>query len=219
MMTKILTLTDTGYDSNATEATRRRYQRNARFYDLMEGSMEKRHGPWREQLWPIVEGPKALEVGVGTGKNIPYYPDGLEITAIDLTPGMLDRAKVRAQELGKSVHLNLGDVQVLDFADQTFDAVVATFVFCSVPNPILGFQEIRRVLKPGGMLFLLEHMRSEQPAIGKIMDVLNPMVVHMMGANINRRTVENVRQAGLEIIEIKDLGGGGIFKRIIARRQ
>ncbi len=218
-MNETLTRIDTGYDSNATEATRRRYQRNARFYDLMEGGMEKRHGPWREQLWPIVKGPKALEVGVGTGKNIPYYPDGLEITAIDLTPGMLDRAKVRAQELGKSVHLNLGDVQVLDFADQTFDAVVVTFVFCSVPNPILGFQEIRRVLKSGGMLFLLEHMRSEQPAIGKIMDVLNPMVVHMMGANINRRTVENVRKAGLEIVEIRDLGGGGIFKRIIARRN
>lgn len=209
---------EAGYDQDATEVTRRRYQRNARFYDRMEGGMEKRHGPWREQLWPLVKGPTVLEVGVGTGKNMPYYPEGLTITAIDLTPGMLERAKVRAQELHRPVALNLGDVQHLDFANQTFDTVVATFVFCSVPNPILGLQEIRRVLKPGGTLLLLEHMRSEQPAIGKIMDWLNPLVVRMMGANINRRTVDNVRQSGLEIAELVDLDSGGIFKRIIARR-
>lgn len=95
------------------------------------------------------------------GKNIPYYPEGLEITAIDLTPGLLERAKVRTQEFGKPVILSLGDVQRLEFSDQSFDTVAATFVFCSVPNPILGLQEIQRVLKPGGILLLLEHMRSE----------------------------------------------------------
>ncbi len=209
---------ETGYDPKATETTRRRYQRNARFYDWMEGGAEKQHGPWRQQLWSMTNGPKVLEVGVGTGKNIPYYPDGLVITAIDLTPGMLDRAKTRAQELKKSLNLSLGDVQRLDFPDQTFDSVAATFVFCSVPNPVLGLQEIRRVLKPGGTLLLLEHMRSEKLVVGKIMDWLNPMVVWMMGANINRRTVDNVRRSGLEIVQVEDLGGGGIFKRIIARR-
>ncbi len=66
--------TDTDYDSKATETTRRRYQRNASFYDWMEGGMEKQHAAWREQLWPLVNGPKVLEVGVGTGKNIPITP-------------------------------------------------------------------------------------------------------------------------------------------------
>ena len=73
MMNKTLTLTDTGYDSNATEATRRRYQRNARFYDLMEGGTEKRHGPWREQLWPIVKGSKALEVRLSFVRSLTLY--------------------------------------------------------------------------------------------------------------------------------------------------
>lgn len=218
MMNENIPPLENGYDPQATETTRRRYQRNARFYDLMEGGSEKRRGPWRKQLWSMAKGPKVLEVGVGTGKNIPYYPNGLEIIAIDLTPGMLDRAKARAQELGNPVHLCIGDVQRLDFADESFDAVAATFVFCSVPNPVLGLQEIRRVLKPGGKLLLLEHMRSEQPIAGKIMDWLNPLTLQMMGANINRQTVENVRQSGLEIVMIENLGGGGIFKRIIARR-
>ncbi len=209
---------ETRYDAKATETTRRRYQRNARFYDFMEGGMNKQHAAWRQQLWPLVKGPKVLEVGVGTGKNIPYYPDGLEITAIDLTPRMLDRAKTRAKEQGKPVHLCLGDVQRLDFTDHSYDAAVATFVFCSVSNPILGLQEILRVLKPGGTLLMLEHMRSEQHMIGKLMDFLNPLVVRIMGANINRRTLENVRRSGFEIVQVEDLAGGGIFKRIIARR-
>lgn len=210
--------TDTVYDSKATETTRRRYQRNASFYDWMEGGMEKQHAAWREQLWPLVNGPKVLEVGVGTGKNIAYYPADLETTGIDLTSGMLECAKVRAQELKKSGQLRLGDVQRLDIADQSFDSVVSTFVFCSVPNPVLGLQEIRRVLKPRGRLYMLEHMRSEKPAVGKIMDLLNPLVVCIMGANINRRTVENVRLSGLEIVQVEELAGGGIFKRIIACR-
>ncbi len=209
---------DTEYDPRATETTRERYQRNARFYDWMGSSMEKRHAPWREQLWRMIIGPSVLEVGVGTGRNMPYYPEGVEVTAIDLTPGMLDRAKARAQALGKPVQLNLGDVQRLNYADQTFDSVVATCVFCSVPNPVLGLQEIRRVLKPGGTVLLLEHMRSENPVVGKIMDWINPLIVPMMGANINRRTVENVRQSGLEIVQVEKLDGDGIFKRIIARR-
>jgi ubiquinone/menaquinone biosynthesis C-methylase UbiE len=209
---------ETRHEAKATETTRRRHQRNAPFYDLMEGGMEKQHGAWRQQLWPLVKGPKVLEVGVGTGMNIPYYPDGLDITAIDLTPGMLDRAKVRAQELGKPVRLCLGDVLHLDFPDHSIDTAIATFVFCSVPNPVLGLQEILRVLEPGGTLLMIEHMRSEQPVIGNLMDLLNPLVVRVMGANINRRTLDNVRRSGFEIVQVENLAGGGIFKRIIARR-
>ena len=206
-----------GFDPNATEKTRRTYQRNSRFYDRMETGAERFFAPWRKQLWTLVKGTKVLEVGVGTGKNLPYYPDNIEIKAMDLTPGMLERAQQRAQELRKSVDLCLGDVQHLDFPDSSFDTVAATFVFCSVPNPVLGLQEIGRVLKPGGRLLLLEHVRSEKPVLGKVMDWLNPLIVRIMGANINRRTVEAVRQAGFEIDKIENLGGE-IVKLIIARR-
>lgn len=88
---------ETRYDAKSTETTRRRYQRNAPFYDWIEGGMEKQHAAWRQQLWLLVKGPKVLEVGVGMEKIVPYYPDGLDITAIDLTPGMLNRAKARAR--------------------------------------------------------------------------------------------------------------------------
>jgi ubiquinone/menaquinone biosynthesis C-methylase UbiE len=150
------------------------------------------------------------------GKNFPYYPSGKSITAIDLTPGMLDRAIKRAREMGIRVDLRLADAQSLPFPENRFDAAVATFVFCSVPNPVLGMREMGRVVKPGGKILFLEHMRSRNPVIGKIIDWVNPFVVRAMGANINRRTLENIQQAGLIIDHVEDLGAGGIFKLIIA---
>lgn len=206
-------------NTSITEMVRRRYQRIAPYYDLIESLSERRFKPWREHLWSLVRGSTVLEAGVGTGKNMAYYPADVSVTAVDFTPGMLERAREQAEKLGlcSRVRLQLGDVQALDFADLSFDAAVATFVFCSVPDPILGLRELKRVVKSGGNILLLEHMRSPNPMLGAVMDFLNPAVVRMMGANINRRTVENVRKAGLEIDRIEDLGMGGIIKLIVAR--
>ena len=141
------------------------------------------------------------------------------MTAIDLTPGMLERAHRRAAALGVNVTLQLGDAQHLDFPDATFDEAAATFVFCSVPDPVLGLREAARVLKPGGRLLLLEHMRAATPLLGALMDLLNPVVVRVMGANINRRTAENVQRSGLQLLQVEELGMGGIFKLIVAEKQ
>lgn len=204
-------------DLQATALTRARYQRLSSIYDLMEGMGEGRYRPWREKLWARVEGPRVLEVGVGTGKNMPYWPKAIQMTAIDLTPGMLEFARRRAKELGLDADLRLGDVQSPGFPDNTFDTAVAAFVFCSVPDPVLGLTELARVVKPGGQVLLLEHVRSANRVLGATMDVLNPLVVRMMGANINRRTVENVQVSGLQVAHVDDLGMGGIFKLIAAR--
>jgi ubiquinone/menaquinone biosynthesis C-methylase UbiE len=204
---------------DATNTTRSRYQRLAPMYDLMETFPERRYLPWRKRLWSLVGGPRVLEVGVGTGKNIEFYPQDVEVTGIDLTPGMLERARKRAASLNCKLDLRLGDVQCLDFPDGSFDAVVATFVFCSVPDPVQGLSEVSRVVKPGGQVLLLEHMRSVQPVIGLLMDLLNPLVVRIMGANINRRTVETVRKGGLVLENVESLGMGGVFKLILAGKQ
>ncbi len=200
-----------------TEVTRKRYNRIAPLYDAMEALMERsRFRVWRERLWSQVVPGHILEVGVGTGKNMRYYPAGATVTAIDLSERMLERARQRAQSMEVNVSLHLMDVQHLTFPDDTFDAAVATFVFCSVPDPVLGLREMARVVRPGGDIWLLEHVRVDKPVIGTLMDLMNPFVVRIVGANINRRTVENVRRAGLEIVSVENLSDD-LVKLIHAR--
>ena len=185
---------------SSPDRTRRRYNRMAYFYDFMEAPMERlRFASWRQRLNGRITGPTALEIGVGTGKNFAYYPDNVHMAGIDLSPRMLARAHKKANKLNIKVDLQEMDVQHLDFADRSFDTVFATFVFCSVPDPVMGLRELRRICKPEGRLLLLEHMRPDSVALGFFFDALNPMVVRMMGANINRRTIDNIRAAGWQI--------------------
>lgn len=198
--------------------TRARYDRLAPLYDLVEWLPERgRIGRWRARLWRLVSAHRVLEVGVGTGKNMPFYPAGATVSAVDISPRMLARATHRAARLRLDVRLHLMDAQALAFPDAAFEAAVATFVFCSVPDPVQGLRELRRVVRPGGHLYLLEHMRAEHRVLGRVMDWLDPVVVRVLGAHISRRTVDNVRAAGPEIETLEDLAPLGMVRLIVAR--
>lgn len=187
-------------ERKSTDTIRRRYNRIAFLYDFMELPMERlRFAAWRSRLRDRITGPRALEVGVGTGKNIPFYPDGVSVTAIDFSSRMLARAQVVARRCNKQIDFHEMDVQRLDLPAHCFDTLFATFVFCSVPDAVLGLTELRRVCKPGGRLLLLEHMRPGNFWLGMLFDALNPLTVRMTGANINRRTIENIKKAGWKI--------------------
>jgi len=204
-------------DLNATRTVQRRYKRIAGVYDTQEALLERLlFARLRRSLWSRVSGQTVLEVGVGTGKNAVYYPADVRMVAIDLVPEMATRAARRIAESGVRTDVALMDAQALAFKDGSFDTVVATFVFCSVPDPVAGLRELRRVLRPGGQLLLLEHVRAEQPFLGALMDLLNPVASCMMGANINRRTVDNVRAAGFELTGV--VKHAGIIRLIEAKR-
>lgn len=192
-------------DRERTEKIRKRYNRNAVFYDSMDRMIREE---WRRQVIGKAAG-SVLEVGVGTGKNLPYYNPDIcaKVTGIDFSPGMLEKAYPRAEKAPVPVELIQMDAQVMEFAADTFDTVISTCVFCSVPDPIAGLREIKRVCKPDRKIFFLEHMRVDWPIVGPLMDVMNPISVGLIGVNINRRTVENIKKAGLTILKVENLMG------------
>lgn len=192
----------------ATQQTRSRYDRLAPYFDRFEAGIEaRRFRKWRTLLWNRATGEEVLELGVGTGKNFPFYRPEWSVTAIDLSPRMLEQAKQRAQREHVKVQLLPADAQSLPFPSARFDTIVGTFVFCSVPDPIRGLCEARRVLRPTGQLLLLEHVRSNQPLLRLAMNLMNPVMVRLTGANMNRETVRNVELAGFSGVDTEELWG------------
>jgi demethylmenaquinone methyltransferase/2-methoxy-6-polyprenyl-1,4-benzoquinol methylase len=194
-----------------------RYDRAAKFYDQFESLMELfAFTKWREHLFERMKPKKeelVLEIGVGTGKNILFYKEGKYIS-FDISEKMISKAKDRAK--GKDVQLLVADAEFIPFKDDTFDIIFSTFVFCSVENPLVGLKEACRVLKPGGKAFFLEHMLPESRVVQPVFHILNPLV-RVMGPEINRRTDENIKKAGFEIIRQENLFFT-VFRLIEARK-
>ena len=180
---------------------RRRYDRIAALYDPLEWVMELRFRRWRRMLWNLVDGRRVLELGVGTGKNIPFYPEGSDVVAIDISAKMLDVARTRAARMSSAVKLELADAQGLPYPDESFDTVVGTFVFCSIPDPNAALAEAQRVLRPGGQLLLLEHVLSRKPVLRTLMRWFDPIPYWIWGAHINRDTLATVETS--ELLDVR----------------
>lgn len=192
---------------------RERYDRTARHYDIMTWPMEvMAMDRYRSRLIAEVEGARVLEVGVGTGRNLSLYPDAVQVDAIDFSPRMLERAQRRPPRT--NVRLALMDVQELAWPSETFDTVVSTCVFCSVPNALKGLQEIRRVLRAGGRALFLEHVRPGTPWLAALFDWLDPFVSRR-GPHINRRTMETIRAAGF-VVEREENLMSDVLKLVVA---
>ena len=140
-----------------TEQVRRMYDRASGGYDRGERIQRFVIGDTRPRLCGRAEG-RVLEVAVGTGQNLGHYPPGVQLTGVDLSPGMLARARERAAGLGLRAELVEGDAQELAFADGAFDTVLCALALCSIPDQRRALGEMRRVLRPGGLLLLVDHI-------------------------------------------------------------
>lgn len=147
---------------------------------------------------------EVLELGIGTGLNLPHYPETVtELHAVDPAQLLPKTIAARRARLSFPVHIQKGTAETLAHADRCFDYVVSTWTLCTIPDPVLALQEVGRVLKPGGKFLFLEHGRSDDRKIAAWQDRLNPIQnVIGCGCNLNRKIDQLIAQAGLHITQL-----------------
>lgn len=193
------------------------WDRHAEDYDRSMGWAERRlFDGTREWIAGRARG-RVLEVAVGTGLNLEHYPSGADLTGIELSPQMLERARSRAASLGIDADLRLGDAQDLDFDDASFDTVVCTFSLCCVPDEAVAVAEMARVLRPGGLLLLADHVESTSLWLRTLQRVAEIGSVPFAGEHFRRRPIRHVEAAGLRIEE-HDRFKRGMIERLAARK-
>ena len=203
--------------TDATERQRRVWNKRAAKYDRSMAWLEKLMlGDGRTWVCSQAAG-EVLEIAVGTGRNLPFYPAGVRLTGIELSDAMLTIARHRAASLGREVELFQGDAQALQFPDAAFDTVVCTLALCSIPDDRKAVAEMRRVLRPGGRLLLLDHVPSTTPLWRGIQWLLEQVTVRLEGEHMLRRPLDYLRAEGFEIERDERLKAG-IVERISARK-
>ncbi len=184
--------------------TQNKWDRANRAYDFFAAVDDRRLGGEKQRLLAKAQG-KTLHVAAGTGNDFKFLPPGADIVSIDISPKMLERAKLKAADYEGSIELREADVCDLDYPEATFDTVVTVFTFCSVPKPIAGLRELYRVLKPGGQILMLEHVRSAAISpLGVMMDLMTQLT-RKFGPELNRDTVGNVQKAGFRLRRVENI--------------
>ena len=203
--------------ANQTESVRRHYDRSAESYDRIISWADKvLFGGGREWVCSQARG-EVLEIAVGTGRNLPFYPGDVRLTGIELSLKMLDIARRRARELGSEADLRPGDAQDLPFPDASFDTVVATLALCTIPDERRAVAEAARVLRPGGRLLLLEHVRSPVLPMRLLQRVIEPLAILIDCDHLLREPLRHVEDIGL-IAELLERSKLGVVERLSARK-
>jgi ubiquinone/menaquinone biosynthesis C-methylase UbiE len=193
------------------------WDRAAPSYDKQIAFFEKiQFGAGREWLGARARG-RVLEVAVGTGRSLPFYPADATLTGIDLSPAMVAIARQRAADLGVDVDLRTGDAHALPFDDAMFDTVVCALSLCAIPDPATAIGEMWRVLLPGGRLLLLDHIGSTWPPIRAAQWLLERLTIRAAGEHFTRRQLPLVRAVGFDIVEVERLKAGTV-ERVFARK-
>jgi len=186
-------------------STLQRYQRIAPLYDLLDLPFEyRRYRRIRPLLFDGLSG-RILDAGVGTGRNAPFYPRDANVVGIDLSPAMLARAASRRTQSAAPIELRQMDVINLDFPPASFDAAVATFLFCVLADDqqVPALRELRRVVRPGGTIRLLEYVRPRSPLRRLSVALWQPWVAWAYGAGFDRNTAAHLPEAGLELLDAR----------------
>ncbi len=196
---------------------RRAWAKRARTYDKTIGFFERRVFGTSHRAWACSRARgDTLEVAIGTGLNVPLYDASVRLTGIDLSREMLEIAERRTGE--RSVDLREADAHVLPFGDASFDSVVCTYSLCNIPDPHRAVGEMKRVLRPGGRLILVDHIRSSVKPLLWLQRTIEFFSVRTEGEHMTRRPLEQVKQHGFVITERDRLGPGGVVERLVAER-
>lgn len=195
---------------SATEKQRRVWDKSAAHYDRQIAFFEKVwFGGGRHWIAERARG-RILEVAIGTGRNLSYYPKELAVTGIELSPEMLAIARKRAADLGRDVELRAGDAADLPFPDASFDTVSCVLALCSIPDPERAVGEMHRVLVPGGRLLLVDHIGSSWRALYAAQWLVEQVTRRTAGEYFTRRQRPLVEAAGFEIQEAERLKAGTV---------
>ena len=198
------------------EDLEKKFDRTSQFYNLVDWPFERfRYRKIRKRIWEGLSG-NILDAGVGTGCNIPFYPTHAHVVGIDLSQGMLNKAKQKANALKKTAELKKASVYQLPFPNGSFDSIVATFLCCVVDQPAVAAHELRRVCKRGGKIFFLEYVLSKKPVRRLIQKMVTPYTRFMFGVDFTQDTLATLQEVGFKILHEEDITGD-VLKLIVAQ--
>ena len=199
-------------------------RRRSAYWDKQAGRYDREMNFWDRHLFgdsrPWACGRavgEVLEVAVGTGRNLPFYPDGTRLTGVDWSPAMLGIARRRAADLGREADLRQGDAQALDFPDASFDTVLCALGLCAIPDDRRAVTEMARVLRPGGRLLLVDHVAASASALRAVQWLYERITIPLAGEHFRRRPLTYVRELGFDVEEAERFRLG-IVERVSARK-